>query len=200
MLPLIALGQDQTPAEAADQALRARVTEFLQYHVDGNFRKAYDMVADDTKEEYFNSGKSQLQSFKIDDIKFTDNFTKATVTATMSKMVAVVGQALPADDGFDDHLEDRERQVGLVQRCQGRRRDTLQSDSSRSSRLIGRQSAAPIPGTMARRTQRPAEGFRPENHRGRGTRASCSRSAWTGKKSRWRPTDLPTTKLFFTTA
>lgn len=94
-LPLIVLGQEQTPAEAADQALRARVTEFLQYHVDGNFRKAYDLVADDTKEEYFNSGKSRLKDFKIGDIKFTDNFTRATVTATMSKTVAVVGQEIP---------------------------------------------------------------------------------------------------------
>lgn len=94
-LPMIALGQLQTPAEQAEVALRARVTEFLQYHVDGNFRKAYDMVADDTKEEYFNTGKSRLTGFKIGDIKFTDNFTKATVTATMSKTVAVVGQEMP---------------------------------------------------------------------------------------------------------
>jgi hypothetical protein len=56
-LPMIALGQLQTPAEQADVALRARVTEFLQYHVDGNFRKAYDMVAEDTKDDYFASGK-----------------------------------------------------------------------------------------------------------------------------------------------
>ncbi len=96
-LPLVVLGQEQTPAEAADQALRARVTEFLQYHVEGNFRKAYDMVADDTKEEYFNTGKSRLKGFKIGDIKFTDNFTKATVTATMSKTIAVVGQEIPVN-------------------------------------------------------------------------------------------------------
>ena len=83
MLPLIALGQQQTPPAEAEQALRARVTEFLQYHVDGNFRKAYDMVAEDTKDDYFNSGKVQLKGFKIDDVKFTDDFTKATVTATI---------------------------------------------------------------------------------------------------------------------
>lgn len=94
-LPLIVLGQAQTPAEAADQALRARVTEFLQYHVDGDFRKAYDMVADDTKEEYFNSGKARLKAFKVGEIKFSDNFTKAAVTATMSKTIAVVGQEMP---------------------------------------------------------------------------------------------------------
>ena len=95
LLPLTAFGQLQTPAEQAEVALRARVTEFLQYHVDGDFRKAYDLVADDTKEEYFNTGKSRLNGFKIDHIEFTDNFTKAAVTATMSKTVSVLGQEMP---------------------------------------------------------------------------------------------------------
>jgi hypothetical protein len=90
----MAFGQ-QTPPPEVEQALRARVTEFLQYHVDGNFRKAYDMVAEDTKDHYFNTGKVQLRGFKIDDIRFTDNFTKASVTATMSKTVTVVGQEIP---------------------------------------------------------------------------------------------------------
>jgi hypothetical protein len=94
LLPLIAFGQQAPPPEV-EQALRARVTEFLQYHVDGNFRKAYDMVAEDTKDRYFNTGKVQLRGFKIDDIKFADDFTKASVTATMSKTVMVVGQEIP---------------------------------------------------------------------------------------------------------
>ena len=95
LLPMIALGQLQGPAEQAEVALRGRVTEFLQYHVDGNFRKAYDMVADDTKDDYFNSGKAQLESFKIDDVKLDDSFTKATVTATLSKMMMIAGQVIP---------------------------------------------------------------------------------------------------------
>jgi hypothetical protein len=93
MLPLAALAQ--TPPPEVEQALRARVTEFLQYHVDGNFRKAYDMVAEDTKDQYFSSGKVQLKGFKINDVKFTDNFTKAAVTATLSKTVNVAGQDVP---------------------------------------------------------------------------------------------------------
>ena len=68
LLPMIAFRSDcRLRPRQAESALRARVTEFLQYHVDGNFRKAYDMVAEDTKDEYFNSGKAQLESFKIDD-------------------------------------------------------------------------------------------------------------------------------------
>jgi hypothetical protein len=95
LLPLIAFGQQETSAVEAEQALRARVTEFLQYHVDGNFRKAYDMVAEDTKDQYFASGKVQIKDFKIDDVKLTDNFTKATVTTSLSKTLAIAGQDLP---------------------------------------------------------------------------------------------------------
>jgi len=92
LLPLSMLAQ--APPEV-DQALRARVTEFMQLHVDGNFRKAYEMVAEDTKEDYFNSGKARLTAFKINDVKFGDNFTRATVSATISKTVNVMGTDLP---------------------------------------------------------------------------------------------------------
>lgn len=93
LLPMAALAQ--TPPPEVEQALRTRVTEFLQYHVDGNFRKAYDMVADDTKDQYFNSGKVQLKGFQISEIKFSDDFTRATVTALLSKTMNVVGQEVP---------------------------------------------------------------------------------------------------------
>lgn len=91
LLPLMAFGQQPTAAEA-DKALRARVTEFLQYHVEGNFRKAYDLVADDTKDDYFNSGKVQLKGFTIDKLAFNDDFTRATVTARLSRTMNVIGQ------------------------------------------------------------------------------------------------------------
>src|SRR5580658_6041018 len=48
-----------------EQALRARVTEFFQFHVEGNFRAAYGMIAEDTKEYYFNTpmGDLTVESF-----------------------------------------------------------------------------------------------------------------------------------------
>jgi len=95
LLPLIVLGQQPGPPPEVDQALRARVAEFLQYHVEGNFRKAYDMVAEDTKENYFNTGKIQLTGFKIDDIRYNDDFTKATVNTSMSKIFNFQGQDFP---------------------------------------------------------------------------------------------------------
>jgi hypothetical protein len=81
------MGQVPKVPEKVDKALRARVNEFFNYHVEGatNLHKAMDMVADDTKEEYFASGKMTLKSFKIDDIKYSDKFDKATVTCTITR-------------------------------------------------------------------------------------------------------------------
>jgi hypothetical protein len=69
--------------EKVDKALRTRVNEFFQDHVDGTFRKAMDLVADETKDEYFASGKMALKSFTLDDVKYSDKFDKATVTCTV---------------------------------------------------------------------------------------------------------------------
>jgi hypothetical protein len=93
LLPLMLLAQSN--GKEAEKALRARVTEFLQYHVDGNFRKAYDMVATDTQEDYFNTGKVQIKGFTIDDIQFSENFTKAAVRTTISRTMNVAGTDFP---------------------------------------------------------------------------------------------------------
>lgn len=83
VLPLAALAQ--TPPPEVDETLRARVTEFFQYHVDGNFRKAYDLVADDTKDQYFAAQKTRFKSFKIDYIRYSSDFTKADVQLTTER-------------------------------------------------------------------------------------------------------------------
>jgi hypothetical protein len=69
---------------AVDKALRTRVSQFFQYHVDGDFRRAYDLVAEDTKEEYFNSAKLRLKSFEIEDIKYSNDFRNAEVNTTVT--------------------------------------------------------------------------------------------------------------------
>jgi len=94
LLPLLLLAQAPGQAEA-EKAVRARVTEFLQYHVDGNFRKAYDMVATDTQEDYFNTGKVQIKGFTIDDVQLSDNFTRASVRTTISRTMNVSGHDFP---------------------------------------------------------------------------------------------------------
>ncbi len=72
----------QTPPPEVDKALRARVTEFFELHVDGNYRKAFEMVAEDTKDYYFANQKIHPKSFQITGVKFSDNFAKATVDLT----------------------------------------------------------------------------------------------------------------------
>ncbi len=80
LLPLAAFAQ--APPPEVDQALRARVTEFFQYHVDGNFRKAFELVAEDTKDYYFATEKIRFKAFKIIDIKYSDDFKQALVNLT----------------------------------------------------------------------------------------------------------------------
>lgn len=86
-LPLLTLAQATAPPPEVDQALRERCTEFFTYHSDNEthkpqFRKAYELVADDFKDFYFTGHKQAYKSFKIDSIKYTDNFTKAKVQLT----------------------------------------------------------------------------------------------------------------------
>jgi hypothetical protein len=78
----------QTPSPAADveQALRARVTEFFQDFVDGKFRQAINLVAEDTQDEYFSSPKAEIKTFKIDRIDFSSDFTKADVQMTVKQI------------------------------------------------------------------------------------------------------------------
>ncbi len=83
-----------TPPAEVDQALRERASAFLQYQVDGNFRKAFELVAEDSKDFYFSIGKTKIQSFKIDEIVYSDNFSKATVRATTSRKTMLAGHEI----------------------------------------------------------------------------------------------------------
>src|SRR5450432_1431595 len=53
------------PPAGVDQALRARITEFYQLHVKGDFRHAEAFVAEDTREFYYSHNKPQYLSFEI---------------------------------------------------------------------------------------------------------------------------------------
>jgi hypothetical protein len=66
-----------------DDALRSRVAQFLQAHVDGKYRVANELVAEDSKDFYFAMEKRRYLGFEIVKIDYADNFTKATVLATV---------------------------------------------------------------------------------------------------------------------
>lgn len=68
---------------AVDQALRARVATFFQAHVDGKFRAAEAVVAEDSKDAFYNAEKRRYLSFEIVKIQYEENFTKATVITAL---------------------------------------------------------------------------------------------------------------------
>jgi hypothetical protein len=74
----------QNPAElfqkappAVDEALRARISKFFQAHVDGKFRAAAEVVAEDSQDAFFTANKPRCYSFEIVKITYSENFTRA---------------------------------------------------------------------------------------------------------------------------
>ena len=96
LLPIALFAQTAPPAEV-DQALRARVTEFFQDFVDAKFLPAMDLVASDTKEEYFAAGKTPLKSFQIQDVKYSADFTKAAVKMMVKRLWTIQAQEILVD-------------------------------------------------------------------------------------------------------
>jgi hypothetical protein len=88
----LAQNQSGTVAQAGpaappevDQALRARVTKFFQAHVDGKFRLAEQVIAEDSKDIYYAAQKPRYLKFEISKITYSDHFTKATVIANCDR-------------------------------------------------------------------------------------------------------------------
>jgi hypothetical protein len=95
-LPLAVAAQDPAdlfnkPPAAVDQALRARISEFYELHVKGDFRRAEALVAEDTKDFFYNNNKPKYLSFEIAAIKYTDDFTRATATVLCEQIVPFPG-------------------------------------------------------------------------------------------------------------
>lgn len=80
------------PPADVDQALRARVEEFFQDHVTAQFRQAEALVAEDSKDYYYNQNKPHYLKFLgITNIHYSDNFSKAAVSVTVQSPVAIPG-------------------------------------------------------------------------------------------------------------
>src|SRR5713101_6098636 len=76
----------KAPPDVED-ALRARITEFYQDHVEGKFRQAEQLVADDTKELFYTANKPKYLGFQIVRIEYSDNFTQAKATVACEQFV-----------------------------------------------------------------------------------------------------------------
>jgi hypothetical protein len=91
----LAAGQESNPFNKppadVDAALRARIKEFYDYHVKAQFRKADELVAEDTKDYYFNGNKPQYISYEISRIDYFDNFTRAKAVIMCEMFVMMPG-------------------------------------------------------------------------------------------------------------
>jgi len=79
------------PPADVDGALRARIKAFYDYHVQGQFRKADELVAEDTKDYYFTAGKPKYLSYEISRIDYSDHFTKAKAVIMCEMYIMMPG-------------------------------------------------------------------------------------------------------------
>ncbi len=81
------------PPADVDAALRARVQAFFDLHVQGQFRKAEELVAEDTKDFFYTRNKPKYLSCEISRIDYTDNFTKANALVICEQYIMMPGFA-----------------------------------------------------------------------------------------------------------
>jgi len=74
-----------------DEALRARIAEFYQLHVDSKFRQAEALVAEDSKDFFYSANKPKYLGFEIKNIVYNDDFTKAKATVVTQMVVMAPG-------------------------------------------------------------------------------------------------------------
>ncbi|MGE5489317.1 MAG: hypothetical protein ACM3ZB_15990 [bacterium] len=81
----------QAPKEI-DDALRARVTQFYQAHVDRKWRLALDAVAEDSQDYFLERQKPEYYGFSISSIAYSDGFTRAIVSVICDTEVFLMGR------------------------------------------------------------------------------------------------------------
>ena len=79
------------PPADVDQALRARVNQFYDLLLKREFRQAEALIADDTKDYYYSVGKPTITKFGLQEIRYSDNFTRAIAIVLCTQKVAQPG-------------------------------------------------------------------------------------------------------------
>lgn len=95
----------QTPPPDVDQALRSRVNEFFQDFVDGKFRQALGIVAEDTQDEYFSAPKMEIKEFRIDGIQYSSDFKTATVKLNVKRVWKMKAEGFLNDTVVDTPMD-----------------------------------------------------------------------------------------------
>jgi hypothetical protein len=81
---------NRAPADV-EQALRARITEFFHDHVTGEYRKAEELVAEDTKDYFYANNKPHYLGFEIGKIDYSDGYTKAKALVIVKMAIMLPG-------------------------------------------------------------------------------------------------------------
>jgi hypothetical protein len=81
------------PPEDVDRALRARIAEFYQDQVEGKFRQAEALVAEDTKDYYYSANKIKYLSFEVREIHYSEGFTRAKAVVMCEQYITMLGFA-----------------------------------------------------------------------------------------------------------
>ncbi|MGA3028366.1 MAG: hypothetical protein ABSF98_26760 [Bryobacteraceae bacterium] len=106
----LAAAQPQTAATAppppgVEEALRERVRPFYQAYVDEKFRKAYEVVADDSRDAFLIATKPHYDGFEIRKIVFSDDYTKAAVTTEIHTTLVFYGRTAPEKTTLESSWE-----------------------------------------------------------------------------------------------
>ena len=106
LLVVSTLGFAQAPSAAppadVDQALRAQATAFLKYQMEGNFRKAYELVAEDSQDFYLGAPKEKPASLDLQKIEYSEDFTKAVVNSASKQVLILDGHSVEIPSGRAD--------------------------------------------------------------------------------------------------
>lgn len=87
-----AWAQQTAPAPSeAEKALRDRVEEFYKLMVEKKYRQAEAMVAEDSRDLYYNGAKPNVSDVRISSIEFQDGGRTARVTVKAKMRVMMMG-------------------------------------------------------------------------------------------------------------
>jgi hypothetical protein len=90
--------QAADPPADVDAALRARVQDFYQMMVAKKYRQAEQLVAEDTKDLYYDSKKPDIKEFRITAIKYGPDFKSAQVSLFSRTQIMFIGAGVQVMD------------------------------------------------------------------------------------------------------
>lgn len=79
------------PSTDVQAALRERIQQFYQLQVDHKFRQAESLVAEDSKDYYYDTQKPEIHEFKIAAVRLSPDGRSADVTVTTKMTMRIIG-------------------------------------------------------------------------------------------------------------